>query len=231
MGKFALQLLVARETWKHLSDRSQPKNILIYLLHLHTHISISSMNPSEQGEALLCGTLPGPRGEGDEWSQGMSSNLMKPGWGKSRWGLGGGGCQVQFSFTDSNILALNCQGVRLKHSNKYPGIDLFKHSITQTPCREEVEEQEQHRHQGRKNWVPSCEKRLVSSVSLSAFQLVHCQLVSFSTYQLVSLSSVKNQNFHKLILIACQIYNTTFFIQMAKTEHSITRDIWAARYY
>ena len=39
MGKFALQLLVAKETWKHLSDRSQPKTFLsTYYIYTHTYL-------------------------------------------------------------------------------------------------------------------------------------------------------------------------------------------------
>ena len=124
-------------------------------------------NSFEQGEALLCGTLPRPRWEGDEtrkFKLWILSN-RPPGWRVewSGWGLGDVGRQVQF------LLQIG------------PNIET---NITTDVIREEeeVEEpgQQQRRHQGRKNWVLFCEQLSKCQQSISVEYMQCCKHVKYT---------------------------------------------------
>ena len=63
MGKFALQLLVAKETWKHLSDRSQPKTFLsTYYIYTHTYLHFLNESFWTGGSASLWNSSRAERG-------------------------------------------------------------------------------------------------------------------------------------------------------------------------
>ena len=113
VGKFALQLLVVKETWKHLSDRcsltqTKHSNIATKSTTWHTYVHPCHLFPLwwilhgrqknkiyfEQGEAFLRGTLPWPRRKGGEKKKKTKIKLTEKieiliwnwsGWGVGRW--------------------------------------------------------------------------------------------------------------------------------------------------
>ena len=208
------------------------------------------MNPSEQGEALLCGTLPGPRGEGGEWSQGINVTLVQILWmiPRSEWQL--------FKSYETRLGSWEVvlrtgwrrvSGTILFYRFKHPGIELSGSQIEtfkQIPWHRFVQTfNHTNTLQGGGGGAgaapPPREEEL--SAILWETACVQCQLLSFLT---CPLPACQLFNIPACQLVQCEkskfpqtnpdsmsnIQHNILHLN-GKTEHSITRDIWAARYY
>ena len=202
------------------------QNILIYLLHLHTHTYLHFLNESfwTGGSASLWNSSRAERGR---WwmiprnKRDTCSNLMND---PKEWVT-----VVQILWNQAGELGSRVEdwveeGVRY---NSLLQIQTSWHWIVresdwniQTNTLALIcSNIQSHKHPagrgGGAGAAPPPREEELSAI-LWETACVQCQPVS-------------TEYMHSLkIPIACQIYNTTFFIQMAKTEHSITRDIWAA---
>ena len=191
MGKFALQLLVAKETWKHLSDRSQPKTFLsTYYIYTHTYLHFLNESFWTGGSASLWNSSRAERGrwwmiprtEFKSYETRLGEVALRTGWRRVSGTISL--LQIQTSWhwivresdwnIQTNTLALICSNIQ---SHKHPAGRRWR-SRSSTATKGGRTECDLVRN----GFCPvsACQLFNLSTASLSAFQhtsLSACQLV------------------------------------------------------